>query len=94
MSSQFSNNFVASSSFFFVLIENSAALSHQTSTFLIFVMNDFTDIFFNKSFISISSSSNVFSDLEFISSDLTLLRKIRKTQCILYDSVQAEQFMF
>ena len=79
MFSQFSNNFVASSSFFFVLIENSVALSHQAFTFLIFAMNDFIDTFFNESFISISSSSNVFSDLEFISSDLTLLEKIRKT---------------
>ena len=76
---QFLNNFVVFLSFLFVLIENSAALSHQASTFLIFVMNDFIDIFFNENFISISSSSDVFSDFESISSDLTLLKKIRKT---------------
>src|SRR5947207_2466718 len=61
MFSQFSNSFVVSSSFLSVLIENSAALFHQASTFLIFAMNDFTDIFFNENFISILRSSNIFS---------------------------------
>ena len=56
-------------------------------------MNNFTDTFFNKNFISILSSLDIFSDLEFILSDLTLLEKIRKTQYILYNSVKAEQFM-
>ncbi len=53
-------------------------------------MNDFTNTLFNKSFISISSSLDVFSDFESILSDLTLLEKTRKTQYILYDSVKAE----
>ena len=87
MFSQFSNNFVVFSSFFSVLIKNSAALFHQTFTFLIFAINDFIDTLFNKSFINISSSSDVFSDFEFISPDLTLLRKVRKTQYILYNLI-------